>query len=206
TNNGSFIASSGSGGLNLNPVSGTNVFDNIGTFTKLGTGQAVVSAGVTFTNTGVVDIQQGVLSLSGNGAHTGDFSLAAGTTLFLNGTHSFAATSDITNAGTITLNGTTTFDGPRTIGGTFNSGGTTTFNDATSIVGLNLSSGTLTGPGNVTLTGPATWTFGTMSGAGQTTIAPGASLAISSAAAVLPNALNRTLVNNGTATWTLGGT
>ena len=74
------------------------MFHNAGTFTKQGTGYAQFynnGSNLVFNNTGTVDVQAGDLYLSSNGSHTGDFALVADTTLWLNGTHTFAATSDV---------------------------------------------------------------------------------------------------------------
>ena len=66
-----------------------------------------------------VDVQEGDLQLETGGTHTGDFSIAAGSTLWLDGTHTFAATSDITGAGTVNVvDGTTTFNGQLSAGNT----------------------------------------------------------------------------------------
>ena len=99
------------------------MFNNAGTFTKLGSGYAQFSYnngnGMVFNNTGTVDVQEGDLHLDSGGTHTGDFSIAAGSTLWLGGTHSFAATSDITGAGTVNVyGGTTDFNGQLSAGST----------------------------------------------------------------------------------------
>src|SRR5205085_1767673 len=65
---------------------------------------------------------------------------------------------------------------------------------------LTLSSGGLAAP--FSLTGNATWSGGTMSGAATGTVTSGAVLAIGSASDHDFNA--RTLVNNGTVNWTDG--
>jgi hypothetical protein len=61
--------------------------------------------------------------------------------------------------------------------------------------------GTLTGAGGVTLSGAAAWNGGAMSGAGTTTVAPGATLSLDTAGTKL---LARRLVNSGTTNWTAG--
>ena len=177
------------------------MFNNAGTFTKQGTGYAQFynnGNNLVFNNTGTVDVQAGDLWLVAGGTHTGDFSLAAGSTLWLNGTHSFAATSDVSGAGTVNVyGGTTNFNGQlsasnnllvsggtvnfnsATIAGTIHvAGGTANFNNTTIVDELTMSSGMLSGAGNVTFTGASTWTGGTMSGAGQTTIGSGGTLSM----------------------------
>jgi hypothetical protein len=90
TNNGSFTANSNNT-LHATGSGGTNVFDNNGTFTKLGTGTTrfyqFTSTGVTFNNSGTVNVQSGTLSLESGGIHTGDFSIATGATLRFGGDH-----------------------------------------------------------------------------------------------------------------------
>jgi hypothetical protein len=112
-NNGSFLANSGLA-QELDSGGGTNTFNNAGTFTKQGAGALLTSGGngVQFHNTGTVDIQGGILRLNHGGTHSGDFSIASGASLILDGAHSFSATSDITSSGTLSiLGGTTTFNG-----------------------------------------------------------------------------------------------
>ena len=75
--------------------------------------------------------------------------------------------------------------------------GTATANAAVSIAGLNLSSGTLSGTGDVTINTALNWTGGSMSGAGRTIIAAGATMAITANGST---SLSRALDNNGAAT------
>src|SRR2546427_10012097 len=65
---------------------------------------------------------------------------------------------------------------------------------------MNLSSGTLSGSGDVTVTGSLNWSGGTMSGSGRTIIASGGTLNLNNTT----HDLNRWLQNDGTATWTAG--
>ena len=136
-NNGSFTANSNGNLYSYGEGAGSGgVFDNAGTFTKLGTGYAQFynnGSNLVFNNTGTVDVQAGDLYLSSNGSHTGDFALVAATTLWLNGTHTFAATSDVSGAGTVNVyGGTTNFNGQLSAGNTLLvSGGTVNFNSAT---------------------------------------------------------------------------
>ncbi len=142
-NNGSFIVNSAAS-LSWLAVSGVNVFNNSGTFTKMGAGTTSFSrlnpssTPMAFNNSGTVNIQAGTLSLGTDGTHTNDFMVSGGALLEFafvfgsgSGSHSFSATSDITGAGNLrfTGNGTSTHDG------TVNIGGTATFNaDSTSTV------------------------------------------------------------------------
>jgi hypothetical protein len=81
-------------------------------------------------------------------------------------------------------------------------GGTATFNAASTVSNLNLS-GTLSGAGDVTITGVLNWTGGTMSGTGKTIVPAGGTLNLSSGSGNSRN-LNRILENNGAANWTGG--
>src|SRR4029079_13154719 len=92
---------------------------------------------------------------------------------------------------TVTVSGATTF-----------SAGTTSFNGTIAIPsGGTMSGGDLAGAANWNITGALNWSDGGMSGTGQTIIASGGTLALNGTTAIA-HSLNRTLVNNGTATWT----
>jgi hypothetical protein len=71
--------------------------------------------------------------------------------------------------------------------------------------GFDLLGGTIMGPGSLTAGGPSTWSKGTMSGSGKTTIPFGASLLIygtlPSGSDSIHSLLSRTLENAGTVTW-----
>ena len=98
-----------------------------------------------------------------------------------------------------------------TIAGSYNAIGTTTFQSAAGAAPpvefdanvtrgtLNLTTGTLTGAGTVTVTGLLSWTGGTMSGAGTTNASGG--LAISGSGAAL-DARTLNITANASATWT----
>jgi RHS repeat-associated protein len=70
---------------------------------------------------------------------------------------------------------------------------------ASTIGELDFAGGTLTGAGALTVTGALNWTGGTMSGTGTTTVAQGGTLDL----AGNPNLDARTLINAGTATYSL---
>jgi hypothetical protein len=202
---------------------GVNTFHNAGTFSKQGAGSAqfiVSSTGVAFDNTGSVSVQGGTLEIRSGGStsqpmdigpagtllFSGSFTYnpgaaitGTGTLTFTSGTHPFAAgqfnpagTVNFTG-GTITLNNSFT---PASLGAV---GATVTLNVAQSFNDLTLT-GTLTGPGDITVAGTFNWSGGTLSGSGRTTIANGATLNLDTTA----HQLNRALENNGTANWTAG--
>ncbi len=201
---------------------GTPGFHNEGTFTK---SSAFISRfnGVTFHNRNIVNVLAGLLEHNSGGTHTGDFTVASGATLNFNGTHSLSAAVDITGAGNLTVAGGNLTDAGtvNTATGGF-SGGTATFTGSYSnSTSLTVNGGTVNfnvvpglGPttavnllapiggmlsinGDLTITGSLTWTHGTMSGPGITTLAVGTVNTISAVDAAF---LARPLINAGTVT------
>ena len=180
-------------------------------------------SGLSFNNTGTVDLQAGTLALPA-GTHTGDFTVASGKTLQFVGNQSFSSSSDITGAGSVdvTGGGTRTVAGIVNIGGTFSfsdSGtstfsstftastlsllaGTATFNTTSpvSVVTGTMSAGTLAGSSDITITNTLAWTGGTMSGFGKTIIAAGGTLNMIKDTV----SRNQILENDGTTNWTGG--
>lgn len=192
------------GNLNFQNNGGTPSFTNESgaTFAMNGPGNFVMNAGIPFNNAGIASVIGGELDLHGGGTQTTAFSTAPGTTLDLQGTHTFASTSGVSGSGTVSVSsGTTTFNGVAISGLLDLTNGTANFNSAASSIGsLNQSGGTLGGAANVTINGNSNWTAGTMNGAGSTIIAPGVTLTLlgnTNGSAVL----SRTLVNNGTISW-----
>ncbi len=170
------------------------LFENDGTFTKSG-GTGTANMHVAFDNDGTVSIQTGRLDAYQYGATTtsdGRFEIAAPAVLELrNGTYNLTETSEVAGAGVLEGSGATV-----NVGGAYPHSGTllvsgsavnltpaptvatmrvtggvlnlaTGATDAT-VANLQLIGGTLTGPGDVTITGPTTWSGGTMSGTGTT--------------------------------------
>lgn len=202
TNNGTFTAFAGAGyGQSSSSAGGTNVFNNVGTFIKQGVGPTNLS--IPFNNSGMVDVQTGTLGLFSGGTHTGDFNIASGSLLELSGSHSFAASVDVTGAGTLQVtNGTSSFSSQQFATTTLSigSGGNANFSGPTTIGHLQMpDNAVLEGTGTVTVIGDCTWYAGTMTGSGQTVIASGASLDLGIGTSA--RTLSRQLVNNGTTTW-----
>lgn len=204
-NSGTFTVNSNSNPA-LNGFPGTNAFNNSGTFVKQGTGTFLVrnvGGNVPFNNSGTVDIQVGTVELQTGGTHSGDFSIAGGSNLRLSGIHDFAASSDVSGSGALSVSGgTATFSGPIAATGTFAiTGGTTNFNGTTSIGAMQMSGGIVSGSGDVSLTGNSTFSRGTMAGTGTTTVLAGGNLSLSASSGTGPQ-LGRKLVNSGNVTWT----
>jgi YD repeat-containing protein len=161
--------------------------ENIGTFIKHGAGQAELR--VNFSNSGTVNVQDGTLLVSRGGTQTGHFNMAAGATFETIGDH--------------IASGVTT-DGPGTffvanelaIGGTLFVNGDSTFHS-----GFTLGGGALGGTAKATLSGMVNWMSGDMVGAGQTVIAAGGTLNLSTQGV---KNLDRVLENDGVGTWTEG--
>ena len=221
-NEGEFIAAAA---VNARGVSGTNAFVNEGLFRKTGTGTINFinsGANLPFTNDGTVQVEGGTLGLnSGTVVHSGPFMVAASTTLSLGATHTLLAGATISGAGNLFGGdtGTRTFNAPVAIGGNATLSGTNNFTATTLSVGgtltvtagttttahdftltnLTISGGTLGGSGPVTVTGGLNWTTGTMGGSGTTTLAATSTSTLSGTSA---KNLSRTLVNQGTLTWT----
>ena len=162
---GTFVAS----GDNTASISASNfggadtgasaLFENLGTFRKSGsTVGDLTTVSVVFNNAGSVEVQSGILSLSGGGTHSGTFNIAQDTELQLSGgTHTISGGSS-SGAGTLAVtSGTVTSNSAFTVGSGFRQSG-----------------GTLSGAGTLTVGGVAALSGGDQSGVG-TTILQGAS-------------------------------
>ena len=144
-------------------------FTNAGILNKVGAGTTTVS--VAFNNNGAVNVSQGVLALDEGGSHIGNFDIAAGTVLSLNGTHNFNAGS-VTSPGTLRVQGgVVNFNAPYFIAGTTDlAGGTLNLSANALSGGLQQSSGQVIGAGTFTVSGPAAISFGGHSGVGTTRV------------------------------------
>ncbi|HEY7114857.1 MAG TPA: hypothetical protein VIA45_18150, partial [Thermoanaerobaculia bacterium] len=78
--------------------------------------------------------------------------------------------------------------------------GTVTLGTSHSVTGVTLTGGVIDGAGNLSVSGAFSWTGGTMSGSGTTTIAATSTLAINSGGV----GIQRQITNNGTITWQAG--
>ncbi len=235
TGNGSVLDNPGSldiqtdAAMTLSFTAYNSTFTNSGSITKsVGTGgTAATDIGVHLQNSGSIDVQQGILKLSGGGTGTaGSYTAAAGQTLqFSGGTHDLDAATSINaarllvSAGIVNVAGSYSATESSTVSnGTLNiltgasvtsagalaiSGGTASFSSgsAVSVPSLSLTGGVLAGSDTITVTGATAWSGGGMSGTGSTVTAGG--MAVSGVAYKDLNA--RTLVNQAAATWTGGG-
>ena len=84
-------------------------------------------------------------------------------------------------------------------------GGTVEYDDSAAPGTLNESSGDITGPGSLTVTGMLVWTGGTMDGPGTTIAQGGLQIGLAADANDAEALSGRTLNNAGTATWSGGG-
>jgi RHS repeat-associated protein len=222
TNNGAFVASSAATLTCYSSVSIAGAFINSGTFIKQGTGSANFALnvqGVTFNNAGNLEVRAGTLGLRAGGSHTSGITISGGAIDF-SGTHTLSSLAPISGAGSLSVVGGTlaaaapiniagqarfqagsaTFTAPLACGTLSVVGGTATFNSTLTVAqggAVNLSSGTLRGSADLSVTGIMTWSGGSMSGTGLTVIAPGATLnAITNGVT-----LARPLRNDGTINW-----
>jgi len=143
----------------IDHVSGTNAFNNTGTYNKQA--NTVTSVEAFFNNTGTTNVNAGTMLFQGTSstASTGVFNVAAGATLeFRNGSHTLDHPT-IQGAGTFAV--TTDNVGADAI---------VTLNGGTLTAPFLLSGSTLTGTDR-TFQGPATWTGGALSGTAVTTFA-----------------------------------
>ena len=125
---------------NFNPVL---IFDNQGTINKTDTGTATLEA--TINNNGLINVESGILYITGSSNHTGDFTIAENARLQVTGNHNFDATSNIMGVGDFRVVGNTTnLDGNLDIGGDITvSGGTLNVNQSITSNQLITSGGTL---------------------------------------------------------------
>ncbi len=175
-------------------ITGSGTIANNGTLNAA----ADLTFGAAVNNSGQI-VTSNALSLAGNGAHGGTFTATApGVIDFSGGTQ--------TISGTLAGTGTLRFSGAAaTVSGTWSgmpievSGGSVALDTNGTIPALTLSGGTLTGSGDVTVTGPSTWSGGTIGGDGGFTFDTGATVTMPGTNAAT---LARPLLNEGTIQFT----
>ncbi|MEZ5278748.1 MAG: cadherin-like domain-containing protein [Opitutaceae bacterium] len=188
--------------------SSTLNFVNAGTLTKQGSGLVYWGSGsgeTKITNTGLIVISGGNLQFEGFGAstHGGTLSMADGTfAIFNRGTHTFPNGADITGNGTFYVTGVSdvTLVANDTLAALTVASGTLTYNGTLSVGAFVQSAGTISGAGNLTITGTADWSSsGVQTGAGTTIIANGATATMTGSHYLNGN---RDFTNNGIFTQT----
>ncbi len=146
TNNGAFTINSNTLlQCSDNVANAANVFNNVGSFTKMGTGEARFTTGINgipFNNSGTVNVQAGTLTLDAGGTETGPFSISTTATLNLSTKpFTFSVAASITcaaGAGGILFGTQATLDGAVSMAdatATF-TGGPVVFNSSFSTTGM----------------------------------------------------------------------
>lgn len=186
TNNGTFNITVG---VVFNNAGAGGIFTNNNDLLISGTGP-IQFVGITLDNYDLVQ-HSGASSIDlADGSSFGTFDLGAGTSLLINSdTYTMSTGATVTGAGTVNLAaGTLSIAGP-----------------TVTIPALNMTNGTLSGGGTLSLTGSSVWSGGTMSGAGTTEVANGGTLTLSAGSlALATRAL--TVVVGGTLNVTTTGT
>lgn len=241
-NNNNVFTANTAGSLQSFGSGGTNAFNNLGSFNKLGTGEtafSILAAGVAFNSLGTVNLQAGTLTLGGGGTMSTPLTVSPGAAFTLGDTYTFTGNGSINGSGTVNFTGgthslpagrfnptgvvnftggTVTIATPFTPSGIGPIGGTVVFSAAMNFSGALtvtgsvsfavaqtftslMLSGTVTGSGDVTVTGLLDWMGGAMSGSGKTFVISSGSLLIETGAA---HVLSRILNSGGAATWTGG--
>jgi mucin-19 len=126
-----------------------------------------------------------------------------GTLIIAPNTGETTFTGEVTSLAILIVNGSNirTFSQPVDVGQLILTGGTVFFNAATSINSADISSGIFAGTGDVTFSGPVTWSGGEITGTGGFILAESATLLISGPDAKF---LARNLQTSGTVTWAEG--
>lgn len=165
---------------------------NAGTIRKtVGGGSSTVGTNILFDNTGTLESQAGIVSLQGGGTSFGLFKCSAGASIDIDtGTYNFGTGADTNGPGFVRVSG-----GTLSVGMGINANADK----------LALTSGSMTGAGNLDVRGEFEWSGGTVTGAGTTTVTSAGTLDVNGSAAKTMSS-NRQLVNNGSGTWTGTGT
>lgn len=186
--------------------SGSCQFFNAGTYRKDGVGLTSLCS-IPLINSGLVDVVSGTQQISGAFTNSGGTGVAigAGATLQLSG--GGESTAPLSNAGRLEwpfgnfgLGTGTGFPGAGTNSA---SGGTLIVNADLAMRTLELSGGTIDGPGALTISKLLTVTAGNMNGSGKTIVEAGATCQLANSDGV--NMWNRTFENGGTVVATGSG-
>ncbi len=155
----------------------TGLFDNQGTFVVDVASTVTASMQSNFNNEGQVQISSGTWELSGDGKSSGTFTLGAGANLELNTNYGISSAQIMgkTSTNVTPIGGSGTIPSP--LGATTAIEGgfyEETGDDALS--SLDMTGGTLTVTGTLTVLGPMTWTGGYITGPGTLTVDGGLQL------------------------------
>lgn len=177
--------------LSIGTTFASGRLDNAGTFRKSSSaGVTTFISGMSFNNSGAVDIQTGALNLGGGGAATGTFTAQpAALVEWSGGTFTLNPGAQLNDSGLYRING-----------------GTVAANASFAVENLVLVAGTLDGTGTVTISNAMSWPGGALNGSGRTIIAPGATLDLANPLAGAFGMATRTLENAGTILMTGAGT
>ena len=155
-------------------------FNNAGTFIKLASYmETVISAN--FVNNGTVEVRTGSLTLSTGSTSSGSYEVDSGSVLtFGSGFHTLTPGSSVTGTGSVWFRAGFGQTSATALAGVYDVSGTTTmisgsaeFLSGARMGNLNLGSGfddppgTITGPGDLSITGTFSWTGGTLAGSGR---------------------------------------
>jgi hypothetical protein len=186
-------------------LSGTNLITNAGTLARNGTSMTASTINVRTNSTGLVEVRQGRLNITGGGnAVNGVLRAGSGTTLALSGVGFQLATNAVLEGGgVVRVEG-----GNQWILGTVNSlsrlvldGAGINYQGAGSVGTFTFDSGLLTSTRTLTVTTLMSWSAGSVAGTGTLIIGPNATLNSSGGAT---KGLSGTLDNRGTVTWGAG--
>jgi hypothetical protein len=146
--------------------SSANIFNNAGTFNKIG-GSGTTNWSLAMTGAGSIEVLSGTLGLNGAFPTTklsGPLAIATGTA-FSYGQGGTLANGAVTGHGTLVLPASATIATPFSFAGTTDiTGGTIGFAGPTTLTTLNESGGVLAGAGPLTVTGRTNWTGGAITG------------------------------------------
>lgn len=184
-----------------------STFNNQGTVLKTVATNTTSVGVVSFNNSGVLDVQSGAMTFSQQFNNNGTARARFGAVTFNNGGAS-GGVFESTGTGTIVFDGGThsLTNGAAVIGtnATRLGAGTVTVDASVGATRFEITGGTLTGAGNLTISEEFRWSGGTLSGSGMITILPPASLQMSGGSNKTLS--GRTFNHSGAGTWTGTGT
>jgi hypothetical protein len=183
-------------------------FENAGLVRRVGVGTTTLSSdslGATLTNSGRVEIEEGLLQLRSGGTLTGPVNVVAGTSIqFSGGTMSVNAGGDLSGSGPVFVNGgALVFNTTSTSGtGSYSlTSGSISVNGAATLNGLTMSGGSFGGSGVATITTGFDWSGGSLTGSGRLVLAEGTTSTITGTGQKRFDTSTRILENRGELTY-----